>query len=218
MSARKIKAREMVTDIKSGMTTRELMDKYHMSKESISEAIEKILEERANVARMMSADIKEGMSVTELMAKYQLSPTGLGLAMKVLTDEGFIQSKSETRVHEEIRPQEHADRRESPRRLIPVTVPVLDSLNLGNKGTVRDLTEKGLSVIGVEASVGQIKRLAVMGDDLGALDPFEVQAECRWVQSGTDAEHPVAGFQITEISDRDMECLRNFLRMVKFEE
>lgn len=216
MYVRKIKAREIVSDIRSGLTTSQLMAKYHMSEKGISNAIEQILEERANIARMMAADIRAGMSETELMAKYQLSLSGLGIAMRVLGDEGFIDPQLSQPVQHESPSWAHTEKRETARLNVAVTVPVLDTMNLVNRGTVRDLTERGLSVIGVEASVGQIKRLAVMGDDLGALDPFEVRAECRWAKPGTEAEPPIAGFRITQISARDLECLRDFIRSIEF--
>jgi hypothetical protein len=217
MSLRKIKAREMVSDIRSGLTTSQLMAKYHMSEKGISNAIEQILGERANIARMMVADIRSGMNETDLMAKYQLTSNGLAIAMRVLTDEGFMNSEDTERLEQRIFSVDYSERREAPRRNVPLTVPVLDTLNVGNKGRVKDVTEKGFSVIGVEATVGQVKRLAVMGDDLGALDPFEVKAECRWVKTGPGSEPPVAGFQITQISARDLECLKDFVRSVELE-
>ncbi len=217
MSLRKIKAREMVSDIRSGLTTSQLMAKYHMSEKGISNAIEQILGERANIARMMVADIRSGMNETDLMAKYQLTSNGLAIAMRVLTDEGFMNSEDTERLEQRISSVDYSERREAPRRNVPLTVPVLDTLNVGNKGRVKDVTEKGFSVIGVEATVGQVKRLAVMGDDLGALDPFEVKAECRWVKTGPGSEPPVAGFQITQISARDLECLKDFVRSVELE-
>ncbi len=217
MSLRKIKASEMVADIRSGLTTSQLMAKYQMSEKGISNAIEQILEERSNIARMMAADIRSGMNDTDLMAKYQLTLNGLAIAMRVLTDEGFMNAEDTERLEQTISSVDYAERREAPRRNVPLTVPVLDTLNVGNKGRVKDVTEKGFSVIGVEAAVGQVKRLAVMGDDLGALDPFEVKVECRWVKTGSDGEPPVAGFQITQISARDLECLKDFVRSVELE-
>ena len=98
MSLRKIKAREMVSDIRSGLTTSQLMAKYQMSEKGISNAIEQILEERANIARMMAADIRSGMNETDLMAKYQLTLNGLAIAMRVMTDEGFMNSEDTERL------------------------------------------------------------------------------------------------------------------------
>ena len=86
-----------------------------------------------------------------------------------------------------------------------------DRNNEGLRGTVKDITEKGLAVRGIEADVGELKTLAILGDDIGIIDPFELMAECRWVGSEGSEGQSVAGFQVIAISDQDLQRLQEFI-------
>jgi len=56
-----------------------------------------------------------------------------------------------------------------------------------------------------------LKRLVVLGDDYGAVEPFEFEAQCRWVKGeGRDC---VAGFEILKISEEGLQELRKLMRM-----
>jgi uncharacterized protein (DUF433 family) len=215
MSVRKIKAREFIDDIKSGMTPHQIMDKYNISKRGIVKTIRQILRERSQIARTLAQDIQAGVRDSQLMEKYQLSSEGVRASLKVLLKENLLTADEIDRWQKRVEDSAPSDRRESLRRPIGIAVPVQDSVNSHNKGTIKDVAENGLAVVGMDAVVGQMKQLAVLGDDLGLLDPFELKAECRWV--ATYLGRPVAGFRISEISDYDMYSLQAFLKTLDSE-
>jgi hypothetical protein len=90
----------------------------------------------------------------------------------------------------------------------------VDRADPSNVGRVKDVSGRGLAVIGMQASIGEDKSIAILGDDLGLISPFEVRVECRWVSIGSGNTEPVAGFQIRAISERDLVWLREFLETI----
>ncbi len=57
---------------------------------------------------------------------------------------------------------------------------VVDQKDRKNGGRLKNISYKGLGVVGLPASIGETKSFAILGDDLGLVNPFEVTAECRW--------------------------------------
>ena len=107
----KIKARDAVRDIRSGMTDSQLMEKYGLSAKGLQSLVLKLLEVKAitpaeidqrneayhdtTVIQQidgtdMVKDILSGMSDSDLMEKYGLSSEGLGFVFQTLTDTQVI--------------------------------------------------------------------------------------------------------------------------------
>ncbi len=75
----------------------------------------------------------------------------------------------------------------------------------------RNVSEHGLAVAGIDVQEGDTRRILVLGDDFGEVAPFEFQAVCRWTRRGASHEQPMAGFEITNISQKDSERLSDFI-------
>jgi hypothetical protein len=86
--------------------------------------------------------------------------------------------------------------------------------NVGSTGTIKDITEKGLAVQGIKADIGERKTLWILGDDIGLIDSFELEAECRWVERAGSEGQPVAGFQVIAISDEDLHSLQGYIKFL----
>jgi len=69
-----------------------------------------------------------------------------------------------------------------------------------------------MGAAGIEAKVGQIHTLTILGDDMGEVAPFEFEALCRWTRRAPDGEL-LAGFEIVNISDDSFEELLNWIRI-----
>jgi uncharacterized protein (DUF433 family) len=112
----RIKARDAVRDIRSGMTESGLMEKYGLSARGLQSLFLKLLEAKAITqtemnqrrviyhdktfvqqidARDIVKDIRSGMTDSELMKKYDLSSEGLRFALQTLTDTEVIALESE---------------------------------------------------------------------------------------------------------------------------
>ncbi len=169
----------------------------------------------------IAEDMRSGLTAPELMEKYQLSNSGLETACNQLLTDGFLEPAEIKHIYPQFEPKiNFPDARPEDSKLYPtLPIAVYDTGNGGSTGSIKNISETGLSLIGITGTVGESKTLSILGDELGLVDPFEVVAECRW--SRTEGAKQVAGFQITEISDPDLKRLHQLLdfldRMSKVE-
>jgi uncharacterized protein (DUF433 family) len=215
LAGRRIAGRDILGDISSGMTNVQLMEKYQLSSRQLRQVLGKVLEESNAVAKRIAGDVRKGLNESTLMAKYQLSPHGLQNAFEKLIERGFIDRTLLTRrVSAHMVQPDRAERRKNIRYSPSFSVTVVDQDNRRNGGRLKDISYKGLGVAGLPTSIGETKSIAILGDDLGLVNPFEVIAECRWVVEEGEGRKPVAGFQITHMSQRDLLWLREFIKVM----
>ena len=211
-----ISGSEIIHDIRTGMTRWDLMLKYGLSGEQLKKAFEIILEERRKIAGEIAGDVRSSMTGSELMEKYQLSNSGLQKVCQKLLTDGLLGSSEINRLTPSVNSGTSVfhERRQIPRRTPSLQIIACDRSNDGMRGTVKDITKKGLAVRGIEANIGELKTLAILGDDIGLVDPFELMAECRWVGSEGPEGQSVAGFQVTSISDEDLQSLQGLIDLI----
>lgn len=208
---RKIDGRELVKDLRSGVPHAELMEKYGLTPRKLERALEKIAEERLARAQRIAQDIKAGVPDWELMRKYQLSTDGLNIAFQRLVREGLL---TETDLESRGAGSWDAvilDLRTATRHKPAVSTAVIDLTNPAGPGSLLDISEGGVQVSGLKCRDGEIKKIAVIGDEFGEVSPFEFEAECRWHTEPGPEEETTSGFKITNISDDDMKALREFI-------
>ncbi len=104
--------------------------------------------------------------------------------------------------------------RELPRNYLVVRIPIYDVDNLGEEGYVVDLTERGVQAEGIAAEVDQFMTLLVQPGDYANVSPFSFEAQCRWLKGGSNDNHRIAGFEITNISDKSLHELRKLIRLL----
>jgi len=208
--------REIIHDLRSGMTRWDLMLKYKLSGAQLKKALEVILEERRRVALEIAADVRSGATYSELMQKYQLSNSGLQNVCQKFLTEGLLGPADIQGLKLPSHDAESAqnDRRQISRRSPSLPIMVCDMCDGGSIGTIKDITEKGLAVKGIEAAIGEPKTLWVLGDDYGLIDSFELEAQCRWVEREGSEGQSVAGFQVIAISDEDLQKLRGYIKFL----
>ena len=210
-----ISGKAIVRDIKSGMTGLQLMAKYGFSNGQLKKAVEMVLKERRRIAMAIAEDVRSGLTAGELKKKYQLSDSGLEKACKRLLTEGLLGAaniKNLEIAFDTVALFGH-ERRRAPRRTPSLPITVYDRGSRGPKGSIKDISEKGLGVRGIAGVVGESKTLLILGDDFGLVDPFEVEAECRWAGTEGPGGQQVAGFQITAISDEDLRRLQELISL-----
>ncbi len=90
-SKRVISGKEIVHDLRSGMTRRELMLKYGLSGAQLKRIFEIVLAQKRKLALKFSEDVRSGMTITELTEKYQLSNSGLQNICHKLLKNGLLE-------------------------------------------------------------------------------------------------------------------------------
>src|SRR5208283_4078127 len=108
--------------------------------------------------------------------------------------------------------------RTHPRADLAVRVPIYD-IGSGSIGVLRDISETGLRVAGIESRVGQAKTFQIPIDMFMQAEPLLIIAECKWVEmKGRHRKYHVAGFEIMDLSETDSLVLRNFIKFLLLSE
>jgi len=188
-----------------------------LSHDQLRGVFRRLADARKRRISAIAQDMASGMSRAELMQKYGLSPGGLTNVLNRLLAENII-GRTEidhlrgVRGDGSTRPKSRLEMRNSP-------IPIVALCEVGNPRSqyvLRDITERGLGVEGIEATPNEIKQLMVLGDELGEIAPFELEAECRWAGPVGVEGTMCAGFQIKKISEEDLGRLREFLQGFTF--
>lgn len=164
-------------------------------------------------------DLRSGMTDLELQLKYGLSTHGLcNIYEKLVNSEAVSHSELSacSRLYR-IR-SDYRDVRSYPRADVVVRLPIYD-LGTGSVGLLRDISEKGLRVAGIEVGVGQIKTFQIPLDIFMQADPLLIFAECKWTKTRRKRqEYVVAGFEIIDLSANDSDTLQDFMSVLLLSE
>ncbi|MFH1117202.1 MAG: PilZ domain-containing protein [Pseudomonadota bacterium] len=228
MTEREPSAKLVLNDLLSGLDDAALREKYKLSAQGLDNLVETLVSEglvalvgnkyvvpgKTIHAGKILNDILSGFTGTELMEKFGLSPQGLQTVLKKLVhsrvlgiaDLGLeLYLRLEAVVPENIRTEE--------RLRLEFEVSICDVDRPDTMGTIRDISEKGVGTIGIEAKVDEIKTLMVMGDVLGQISPFVFKARCRWSACSKVDGNRLAGFHIIRIPERDLLQLRRLVEL-----
>jgi hypothetical protein len=146
-------------------------------------------------------DLRSGMTDQELMEKYEMSSQALGSACDQLCSSGLI---SEKELLSRSTEKDEGDTVTSrlPRDYLVVQAPIYDVRDPETRGVIRDLTEEGIGIIGLKAS---------LDDNSRGVDKIVFGAKCRWVKKDSEGGY-VCGFRITDITEENLEKLRRLIR------
>jgi PilZ domain len=163
-------------------------------------------------AKDLIFDIRCGMTDSQLMDKYRLSYKGLQSALKKLIGVQAISAEELLEcfpLYEQMTVDDLQKIATSP---IPHPVPIYESNDSDVVGQIRYLTERGVGIEGMAIRVGEIKTLVIDAHEYLPAEPFQFDAQCRWVRKKSTGEY-FAGLEIMKISDKAMEELEYLTRM-----
>jgi hypothetical protein len=225
MAVRKVSQSEILQDIRSGMDDNAIRNKYNLSHKGLQSLYEKLMQtgllahdfksvtRRLNLVTILS-DIGAGMDESELMHKYQLSEDALRQVSKKLLDARGKRTRADGPETIIVEPADLLATGEFVRHELDFELPVYEASRPEIHGLVRDISEGGVSVAGIEAKEEEVKTLVILGDDVGQFSSFELEGYCRWCFSDPAKATSVSGFAIHKISDRDLRELRKLIRVL----
>ena len=164
------------------------------------------------MVRDLVNDIRGGASDIDLMVKYRLSVKGLQSALEKLVEGNYVTQKElnkRSSLYDDT--VDIDDMRKLPRNVPALPVTIYEAERPDTVGTLWDITETGVGARGLEATVGEIKRFAIMVGRLSEFDPFEFEAKCRWVRRMHDDKEVATGFEIVKISEESLQRLRELI-------
>jgi uncharacterized protein (DUF433 family) len=225
MVSRKVSQKDIIQDIRAGMDDSAIRKKYNLSPKGLQTLYDKLIEAgllgedfntRPRTLNLLTilADIRSGMSRSDLLEKYTLTDKTLRqVVQKLLAAEGKRSAFDgpETVIEE---PSDFLATAEFVRHEVDFDLPVYDAYRPEIVGKLRDVSEEGMSVTGIEANRGDIKTLVVLADELGQFSSFEFQGYCRWAFTGSVDGVCLAGFAIEKISRSDARELQKLVRLI----
>jgi len=232
MSVSKVDSQAVLDDIRSGLDDHELMVRHGLSSDALQGLYKNLVEqgllkrmdrfglappERTISAREVVADLRSGMRMSDLMQKFDLSLEGLQGIVSVLVDTGSI---SRDEIYGDLFLEQDCVLPESFRQLhryyLDFEIPIYNASKPEAQGRIRDITDDGIGTVGLKAEVDRIETFVVLGDALGDVAPFELEARCRWCKRREDTGEYASGFQITYISDKDRTELTKLIGLLTF--
>jgi hypothetical protein len=165
-------------------------------------------------ARQVVEDIRSGIAVTELLHKYKLTSNELRRLLDKLLHSRLMNQReleSWSTLNHEITVIRGV--RQDARLTIDFPLRVQDCDHPYKQGIVRDLSRRGIGVLGINAKVGETRTLVVRLNGLADCSSVRFEAKCRWVsQMEAVGQECLAGFEITGIDSAALKELRKVLR------
>ncbi len=169
------------------------------------------MSKRKIVAKDIISSINASMTNQELMEAYNLTVKGLESVFIKLVEANLLE-RSKVFGRLKIVPPETATvirKIERKEIFVPLRIETVDEPP--NSGVVINLTSKGLGTKGLAVIPDKRYKLRVLADEFFQLDQFTLDARCRWVLENTETSEAEAGFEITSITEQDLERLQNLL-------
>ena len=183
-------------------------------------------------ASMLIKDIRARMSRSDMMKKYGISAQGLQSAFKQLLDAGVINPSDITPgtpdsdlipeiLDSGLAPEAPSsdipgvdkEQRVSVRYDLNFTLYVHEPTAPSVKGTVLDVSERGLRVKGIKAAMNDVKTLVIPSYfGTSTFRSIIIVATCRWAKGQEDnGESWVCGFEIMERSEKNFKELQKLI-------
>ncbi len=230
MSQSEVSAREILKDVRAGMDDARLMEKYRLSSTALQNLFQKLVEagllrregagftlpnKRKIPASRIVKDIRSGMSSAELMEKYDLTERGVQrVCRELLSARALAPEEYQPEISFQSTMVMRTNIRELERYHVDFDLPVYESSSPEIQGKVRDITEKGVGLVGIDSEAYETKTLVILGDYFGEISPFEFRADCRWSRRQPPSNKCFAGFRITEISRESLRELKRLIQLV----
>ncbi len=157
-------------------------------------------------------DIRSGMNVSDLMVKYRFTINGMRKAFQLLVKGGAM-STDELNKLKSLHGVSVQGLRQFPRYPVKLPMKIFDGGDPFKGGVIRDVSEKGVCVQGIEAEIGEVKNFIVRMGPFGANTTIVFEARCCWFQRNmTSHKASLAGFEITDISSLDSGVFAAFIQ------
>jgi hypothetical protein len=166
-------------------------------------------------ATQVARDIRSGITQEELQEKYKIALHRVEKLFKRLIAANVV---TESELADRYPSYKEAiagiNQSRNRRVLLPFELIVYD-ITTSSIGLVRDISETGIRVAGINCRVGGERTFQLPVDIFMDADPLLIVAKCQWVKvKGKTTKYATAGFEITDISDDDNMVLKTFVELL----
>ncbi|MEW6139588.1 MAG: PilZ domain-containing protein [Thermodesulfobacteriota bacterium] len=173
-------------------------------------------------AKQVAADVRSGLSDEELMKKYTLTPKDLTVVMNKLMNSGLIGfedlQRREVPFEEEETFVPPSEFRRWERYEVEFPLRVYEKSNRAVQGTVMNISERGIGIRGIRASVGEMKTLVLRADEVFQMGPIVCEAVCRWIAPSREDRHCTGGYEVIEFLEGNLMTLQHLMKALTLEE
>lgn len=163
-------------------------------------------------------DTRSGMTDAALIHKYSLSPNRLQRIFKKLLDaEAMTAEELDGRCasfDDTVQSSAKASRLLY-RHVLDFVLPIYEETKPEMLGMVLNITEGGIGLAGIQASVGEAKNFVIPADEFFDVGRARFEARCRWAGNEIRTGEPVSGFEVTSISSGDLAELRKLIQLIQ---
>lgn len=228
-AVREISAKDLLHDIRAGMTNKELMKNYRLTAKALKRIFTEMTdagvaffgdnrdarEKKRIQTSLLLADIRAHLSEAQIMEKYGLSSRGLQSAFWKLVRSGAVTWDELLNVYPALDDSVTLQKMRQWIRSHPIlSIAVYEEGNPENRGKIRDLTEKGVGVTGIQVFPDERKTLVLVPDVFMELNRFTLQGICRWSNPGHRGEVCSAGFEIENIDADSFGKLQELVQLM----
>jgi PilZ domain len=169
--------------------------------------------------KLIINDLRSGLRDEDLQIKYKLSSYALLTIYRRLLAHNAISHfelcERSPLYTERIKP---AHQRKCHRLNLHIPIGICDVQTSAN-GVLSNISEKGLRIAGIQATIGDVKTFEIPLDVLMQTNSLVIKAKCKWIElMGQNQKYLAAGFEITDLSERDGKTLQDFMRFLVLNE
>jgi hypothetical protein len=159
-------------------------------------------------------DLRRESCDNTVRQKYGLAPEAFRRLLQLLVSRGVVEHAELCRISDTYRSiTAIVASRACPRIKVRTKIRVFDDAS-SQKGYLRDISENGIRVAGIDAVPGEILTLRLPLDEMPERSPLTFDGLCRWSKiKGKRSKYVVSGFEIVKIFD---ECAGRFEGLMEF--
>jgi hypothetical protein len=167
-------------------------------------------------AAEIATDIHSGLSEVLLNKKYGLAPGELRNIFDSLLMWNLVFPDELPKALD--REAAMIELRREPRGYLNFALSVHDLKHPKAKGQVFNITERGVAVTGLAATVNEVRSLQLSTEEFFGMNAIEFEARCRWGRTQGASGDFLAGFEIVSISESAYRNLQEFINSLTAEE
>ncbi len=100
------------------------------------------------------------------------------------------------------------------KHFLTVTAPVYQMGKPDREGRLHEVTERGLTITGIETRIGENKSFVVPCREFLKVEALYFEAKCLWTKKNLATREWSAGFQITKIDRESLARLRELVKIL----
>ena len=166
-------------------------------------------------------DVKSGLTYVDLLETYRLNSKQFQKVFKKLVQKKSLKPSDLVSGLPEMKMEDYWASDyfdENTRRSVrdPVDFPLLvyDKYDTHTKGTIRDISERGIQIKGVLVYEGDLKTFVIPEHEPYVVDLIEFDAICRWAKKQYSDEEYLGGFEVLRFSQGSLADIVALMRYV----